>query len=97
MPEKDITGRVFDNRYIIGLDPVDNDIAESSSLYSCFVFDLFTDNIVAEFTGRNPYADDNFEITRKLCLFYNARCLYESNKKRMLCLFPNNEVHSSIS
>lgn len=87
MPEKDITGRVFDNRYIMGLDPVDNDIAESSSLYSCFVFDLFTDNIVAEFTGRNPYADDNFEITRKLCLFYNARCLYESNKKGCFAYF----------
>lgn len=87
MPEKDSTGRVFDNRYIIGLDPVDNDIAESSSLYSCFVFDLFTDNIVAEFTGRNPYADDNFEITRKLCLFYNARCLYESNKKGCFAYF----------
>lgn len=87
MPEKDITGRVFDNRYIIGLDPVDNDVAESSSLYSCFVFDLFTDNIVAEFTGRNPYADDNFEITRKLCLFYNARCLYESNKKGCFAYF----------
>lgn len=87
MPEKDTTGKVFDNRYIIGLDPVDNDIAESSSLYSCFVFDLFTDNIVAEFTGRNPYADDNFEITRKLCLFYNARCLYESNKKGCFAYF----------
>lgn len=87
MPEKDTTGRVFDNRYIIGLDPVDNDIAESSSLYSCFVFDLFTDNIVAEFTGRNPYADDNFEITRKLCLFYNAKCLYESNKKGCFAYF----------
>ena len=87
MPEKDSTGKVFDNRYIIGLDPVDNDVAESSSLYSCFVFDLFTDNIVAEFTGRNPYADDNFEITRKLCLFYNARCLYEANKKGAFAYF----------
>ena len=87
MPEKDSTGKVFDNRYIIGLDPVDNDVAESSSLYSCFVFDLFTDNIVAEFTGRNLYADDNFEITRKLCLFYNARCLYEANKKGAFAYF----------
>lgn len=87
MPEKDSTGKVFNNRYIIGLDPVDNDVAESSSLYSCFVFDLFTDNIVAEFTGRNPYADDNFEITRKLCLFYNARCLYEANKKGAFAYF----------
>lgn len=87
MPEKDKSGKVFDSRYIIGVDPVDNDIAESSSLYSCFVFDLFTDTIVAEFTGRNPFADDNFEITRLLCLFYNARCLYESNKKGIYAYF----------
>ena len=87
MPEKDKSGKVFNNRYIIGVDPVDNDIAESSSLYSCFVFDLFTDTIVAEFTGRNPFADDNFEITRLLCLFYNARCLYESNKKGIYAYF----------
>lgn len=87
MPEKDKSGKVFNNRYIIGVDPVDNDVAESSSLYSCFVFDLFTDIIVAEFTGRNPFADDNFEITRLLCLFYNARCLYESNKKGIYAYF----------
>lgn len=87
MPEKGKSGKVFNNRYIIGVDPVDNDVAESSSLYSCFVFDLFTDTIVAEFTGRNPFADDNFEITRLLCLFYNARCLYESNKKGIYAYF----------
>lgn len=87
MPERDKNGKVFNERYIIGVDPVDNDVAESSSLYSCFVFDLFTDTIVAEFTGRNPYADDNFEITRLLCLFYNAKCLYESNKKGIFAYF----------
>lgn len=89
MPEKDSTGNVFNNRYIIGVDPVDNDVAESSSLYSCFVFDLFTDTIVAEFTGRNPYANDNFEITRLLCLFYNAKALYESNKKGIYAYFDS--------
>lgn len=87
MPEKDSSGEVFNNRYIIGVDPVDNDVAESSSLYSCFVFDLFTDNIVAEFTGRNTYADENFEITRLLCIFYNAKALYESNKKGIFAYF----------
>lgn len=87
MPEKDKSGKVFNDRYIIGVDPVDNDVAESSSLYSCFVFDLFTDTIVAEFTGRNPYADDNFEITRLLCKFYNAKCMYESNKKGIFAFF----------
>lgn len=66
---------------------VDNDQAESSSLSSTFVFDLFTDNIVAEYTGRHPYADDNFELVRKLCIFYNAKCLYESNKKGLYSYF----------
>lgn len=89
MPQKDKSGKVFSNRYIIGNDPVDNDVAESSSLYSCFVFDLFTDTIVAEYTGRNPYANDNFEITRLLCLFYNAKCLYESNKKGIFAYFES--------
>lgn len=89
MPEKDKSGKVFNNRYIIGTDPVDNDVAESSSLYSTFVFDLFTDNIVAEFTGRNTYANDNFEMTRLLCLFYNAKCLYESNKKGIYAYFQS--------
>lgn len=87
MPEKDSSNKVFDNRYIIGVDPVDNDVAESASLYSCFVFDLFTDNIVAEFTGRNTYADENFEVTRLLCKFYNAKALYESNKKGIFAYF----------
>ena len=87
MPEKNKDGRVFENRYIIGHDPVDNDQAESSSLSSTFVLDLFTDRIVAEYTGRQPFADDNFEIVRLLCLFYNARCLYESNKKGLFAYF----------
>lgn len=89
MPQKDKSGKVFSNRYICGQDPVDNDVAESASLSSCFVFDLFTDTIVAEYTGRNPYANDNFEITRLLCLFYNAKCLYESNKKGIFAYFES--------
>ena len=81
MPQKSKQGTVYSNRYIIGLDPVDNDQAESSSLSSTIVLDLWTDKIVAEYTGRQAFADDNFEITRLLCLFYNARVLAESNKK----------------
>lgn len=81
MPEKNKDNNIWDNRYIIGVDPYDNDQAESSSLYSIFVFDLFTDNIVAEYTGRTDYANDAHEKVRLLCLFYNARALYESNKK----------------
>lgn len=81
MPEKDSTGIVFNNRYILGYDPTNNDQAESHSLASVFVFDLFTDRIVAEFTGRTEFADDMHEIVRMLCLFYNGKVLYESNIK----------------
>lgn len=87
MPEKDTNNEVFSGRYILGSDPIDNDCAESSSLYSIFVFDLYTDNIVAEFTGRRPYADENHEIARKLCIFYNAKVMYESNKKGWFAYF----------
>lgn len=66
---------------------VDNDQAESSSLSSTFVLDLFTDRIVAEYTGRQAFAEDNYEIVRLLCLFYNAKCMYESNKKGLYGYF----------
>lgn len=87
MPEKDARGEIPNERYIIGLDPVDNDAAESSSLSSTIVLDLWTDKIVAEYTGRQRYAEDNYEITRLLCLFYNAKCLYETNKKGAFSYF----------
>lgn len=87
MPEKNKTGKVYENRYIIGHDPVDNDQAESSSLSSTIVLDTWTDRIVAEYTGRQMFANDNFELVRLLCLFYNARCLYESNKKGLFSYF----------
>lgn len=95
MPELDKrTSRPYGNRYIIGVDPVDNDSAESSSLYSTFVFDLWTDNIVAEFTGRKQFADDNFEITRRMALFYNAMVIYEANKKGIFAYFQKmNSTH----
>ena len=87
MPQKNSEGKVYPNRYIIGHDPVDNDQAESTSLSSTFVLDLYTDRIVAEYTGRQAFAEDNFEIVRLLCLFYNAKCLYESNVKGIFAYF----------
>ena len=79
MPQKDARGDVFSGRYIIGHDPVDDDCSDTLSLTSTFVLDLFTDRIVAEYTGRQDFADDNFEIVRLLCLFYNTRCLFEAH------------------
>lgn len=94
LPEKDSDGKVPNTRYIGGVDSYDNDQAESCSLYSVFIFDLFTDNIVAEFTGRTDYADDAHEIARKLALLYNARMMFESNKKGWYAYFAKmNSTH----
>lgn len=87
MPEKNKEGKVYQNRYILGHDPVDDDQANTMSLTSTFVLDLFTDKIVAEYTGRQSFAEDNYEILRLLCLFYNGKCLYENNKKGVFSYF----------
>lgn len=87
MPEKDKSGKVFNDRYISGNDTYDDDSSETMSLGSIFVLDLWTDKIVAEYTGRPMYADDFYEICRKLCLFYNARMNYENNKKGLFAYF----------
>lgn len=86
-------GNIPNGRYIIGHDPVDNDQAVSSSFSSTFVFDLFTDRIVAEFTGRKPFAEDNFEQLRLLGLFYNAKIMVEANKKGYYGYFA--KMHST--
>jgi hypothetical protein len=87
MPQKDANGNVYDNRYIAGADPYDNDESTTTSLGSILILDLMTDRIVAEYTGRPPMADDYFEICRRLCLFYNARLNYENNKKGLFAHF----------
>jgi len=57
------------------------------SLYSVFVLDLWTDRIVAEYTGRPMFADDAYEITRRLLMFYNAKACYENNLKGIFSYF----------
>lgn len=74
--------------YILGIDPYDQDKADSSeSLGSCIVYKRFLNNgstydiVVAEYTGRPEKADDFYEICRKLCIYYNGRALYENQLK----------------
>ena len=93
MPQKDAQGNVYENRYIAGADPYDNDESTTVSLGSILILDLMTDRIVAEYTGRPAMADDYFEICRRLCLFYNARLNYENNKKGLFGHFST--MHST--
>ena len=88
LPEIDkATGKPYENRYILGCDPYDDDESNTVSLGSIFVLDLYTENIVAEYTGRPNLAEDFYEICRRLCLFYNGRINYENNKKGLFSYF----------
>lgn len=81
LPKKNRDGKVFAGRYIGGLDPIDDDSAKTMSLVSCFILDLWTDEIVAEWTGRLTSAEACYEVVRLLAIFYNAKIMYEQNKK----------------
>lgn len=88
MPEIDKkTDKAYNARYILGCDPYDDDESNTMSLGSVWVLDLWTDRIVAEYTGRPLFADDFFEKVRRLCLFYNGRMNYENNKKGLFAYF----------
>lgn len=94
MPKKNGEGKVPFERYICSADPYDADCSNTMSLGSIFAMDLWTDMIVAEYTGRPAFAEDFYEICRKLCLFYNCRCMYEQNIMGMFSYFSShNAVH----
>lgn len=87
MPEKDKNGKVYSNRYYAGTDPYDDDTSETLSLGSLFILDIWTDEIVLEYTGRPMFADEFYENCRRALLFYNAVCNYENNKKGLFSYF----------
>lgn len=87
LPEKDSNGKIPNERYIAGADPYDDDASNTMSLGSFFILDTWTDTIVMEYTGRPVFANDYFEICRKGCLFYNAKLMYENNKKGLFAYF----------
>ena len=77
--------------YIIGVDPYDHDQSGTNSLGSSIVykrfqnFESYYDIIVAEYTGRPTTAEEYYENLRKLAIYYNARIMYENERKG---LFP---------
>jgi len=72
-------------RYIAGIDPYDDD--SGTSLGSIFIFDMFFDTIVAEYTGRPKFANDFYETCKRMLLFYDAKAMYENNKKGLFTYF----------
>lgn len=87
MPKTDHKGDIDRNRYIAGIDPIDDDYSTTNSLASIIVFDLYTDRIVAEYTGRPKFSNDFYEICRRLLMFYRATANYENDKKGLFNYF----------
>ena len=99
-PEKYDNGEIPNYLYIAGCDPYDQDKSESGSLGSFFVYKRFYradrthDVIVAEYTSRPNTAEDFYEVCRKLCLYYNSKCLYENQLKGLKVYFEQkNSLH----
>lgn len=93
MPKKNAGGEVFRNRYIMGTDTYDDDESVTTSLGCTIVFDMWTNRIVAEYTGRRG-TKEFYEITRKLNIFYKAVHNYEKNKKGLYTYYDQkNSTH----
>jgi hypothetical protein len=91
MPKAGIHELNIGDRYIIGIDPVRYDEANYSiSLASAFVFDLWLDQIVAEYTCRPNLIDDFNEQVRRLSKYYNAVIGYENDVTDLFTYFKNN-------
>ena len=57
-------------------------------VYKTFISANRTHNqIVAEYTGRPEFADDFYENCRRLCIYYNSKCLYENQLKGLKVYF----------
>jgi len=82
-----VDGQSQRGRYVAGMDPFDDDASNTVSLGSIFILDLFTDRIVAEYTGRPKFANDFFEICRRMLIYYNAIGNYENDKKGLFQYF----------
>lgn len=94
MPKTGLNGLIPKYRYVAGIDPYDDDHSTTTSLGSMFLFDLFTDRIVAEYTGRPLLANLFYENCLRLLKLYNAVALYENDKKGLFTYFSNkNELH----
>ena len=87
MPQKNGEGKIPSGRYGLGIDPYDDDQSETMSLGSVHVMDFWTDRLVAEYTGRPMFANDFYEMCRLICLFYNAKAMYEQNLKGIFSYF----------
>lgn len=81
--------KLVDNRFD------DHDGSLTNSLGSTFIYKRFqpgeawTDCIVAEYSGRPATAEEYYENVRKLLTLYNAKLLFENERKGIYPYFTN--------
>jgi len=73
--------------YIAGIDPYDHDQASTNSLGSTLIMNKLTNEIVAEYSARPNLAKEYYEQVRRLLMFYNARALFENERKGIMDYF----------
>ena len=83
MPYEDSEGNIPYGMYLAGTDPYDHDDATTASLGSTLILNKLTNRVVAEYTGRPDTANEYYEKVRRLLHFFNAKCLYENERKGM--------------
>lgn len=87
----------FVSQYCTGhnCDPYDHDQSGTNSLGSTFIykriqsFEEYYELPVAEYTGRPETAEAYYENVRKLLVYYNARLLYENERKGIFPYFTS--------
>lgn len=91
MPVKTAAGIIPSGRYAASLDPIDDDDNQdvTRSLQSFWILDLWTDELVLEYSARTRFSKEFYEQCRRALIFYNALLLYENQKKGIFQYFDN--------
>ena len=89
--------------YVMGCDPYDHDQSGTNSLGSVIVykriqhFEEYMNLPVAEYTGRPDTADEFYEKVRRLALYFNAKILYENEKKGLFSYFSHKHCEHMLA
>lgn len=89
MPQRNSQDLIPFGQYIAGIDPLDDDYSQTSSMFACYVFDRYSRRIVAEYVTRDEDVKYTYEQCRLLLKYYNAVALYENDKKGLFTYFSS--------
>lgn len=86
-PPYEVDGAVPHSMYIAAIDPYDHDQSNTGSLGCTLVYNRLVKRVVAEYTARPETSKEYYENVRKLLIYYNAKALYENEKKGIFDYF----------